>query len=63
MLKDLNARDVIDCRAALTIISHQLRKWVIETKAGGWYTHQLAPQEDLCKEIEAMLVRFHMGDF
>jgi len=39
-------------------IAQQLDKWAIETKTGGWSTHQVAPMRKLSLEIYSYLGRY-----
>jgi len=36
-------------------ISDQLRRWAIESKTGGWSTHQVEPMRRLADEIDETL--------
>lgn len=41
----------------LNRIAAQLRKWAIESRTGGWSTHQVDPMRKLADEIDEHLSR------
>jgi hypothetical protein len=44
-------------RVEMVLLARQLRRWAVESREGGWSTHQVGPMRRKADEIDEILER------